>query len=427
MKIGAFLLLLLIVPSVYAIDFDMKSSFDKDETLLAKISGNFMESISADDLTLYRGGTRIPMTFSVREIDDSFYIYAQLLGKTEGNYTIFVEGVKYFQSGNLINENISKSFIISGNFTDFKINQGYIYSEGDFFVEVENLKDNEISVASAIIKDSEESSGGGFFDFFFSGSSSDGNATKIQSGQTKKINFNAEDFSAMTVQKIELSADNTVYQIPVFLTSNISKNETTTAVQKIKFEPSELNITLPFNSKTTRIVYLFNNGENDLENVTLLFSDSISPYISSSAKNISSLSENSSERIEFEFSSVNVERTVEGQIRAKTADNYYAYIAVFLSFVESYQPTNETGGIIPSCLELNGIICSETQSCGGGTQIASDGVCCLGTCSEVVKTSYGKYIGWGMIALVILGLIFFYFKKYRKVHNVVDLLNPKKR
>ena len=425
MKIGVFLLLLLLIPSVYALEIDMKSSFDKDETFLAKISGNFMESISAGDLTLYRGGTRIPMTFSVKEIDNSFYIYAQLLGKTEGNYTIFVDA-KYFQSGNLITENISKSFIISENFTDFKINPGYIYSGGDFSIEVENLGDGEISVNSAIVKDSEESSSGGFFDFFFSGSSSGGNATKVQSGQTKKINFNAEDFSAMTVQKIELSTDNTVYQIPVFLTSNVSKNETV-VVQKIKFEPSELNITIPFNSKTTRIVYLFNNGENDVENITLLFSDSISPYVSPSINNISSISENSSERVEFEFSSVNVERTIEGQIRAKTQDNYYAYIAVFLNFVESYQPTNETGGIIPSCLELNGIICSESQSCGGGTQIASDGVCCLGTCSEVVKTSYGKYIGWGMIALIFLGLIFFYFKKYRKVHTVVDLLNPRRR
>ena len=425
MKIGVFLLLLLLIPSVYALEIDMKSSFDKDETFLAKISGNFMESISAGDLTLYRGGTRIPMTFSVKEIDNSFYIYAQLLGKTEGNYTIFVDA-KYFQSGNLITENISKSFIISENFTDFKINPGYIYSGGDFSIEVENLGDGEISVNSAIVKDSEESSSGGFFDFFFSGSSSGGNATKVQSGQTKKINFNAEDFSAMTVQKIELSTDNTVYQIPVFLTSNVSKNETV-VVQKIKFEPSELNITIPFNSKTTRIVYLFNNGENDVENITLLFSDSISPYVSPSINNISSISENSSERVEFEFSSVNVERTIEGQIRAKTQDNYYAYIAVFLNFVESYQPTNETGGIIPSCLELNGIICSESQSCEGGTQIASDGVCCLGTCSEVVKTSYGKYIGWGMIALIFLGLIFFYFKKYRKVHTVVDLLNPRRR
>ena len=421
MKIGVFLFLLLVIPSVYAVDFDMKSDFSKDETLLARISGNFFESISGEEIIVYRGGTRIPMAFSVEDIDNSFYIYAQLLGKPEGNYTITIEKAKYYQLGQLVEEDLSKDFIISGNSSDFEVSPGYILSDEDFFIEVENLKDNSIVVKSKIINESETSSDGGFFDFFLKPSPAETqNSVTVKSGETKKINFKAEDFAEMTLQKIELSTDNTVYQIPVFLTSNVTVNET--ATQKIKFDPSELNVTMPFNSKTTRIVYLFNKGETDLENVTLLFSDSLSPYVSSSTKNISSLSENSSQRIEFEFSSVAVERTIEGQIRAKTEDNHYAYIAVFLNFVESYIPTNESGGIIPSCLELNGIICSEGQACDGGTQTASDGTCCLGACSEVTKNSYGKYIGWGMLVLVILVLVAFYFAKYRRVHNVVNLL-----
>lgn len=426
-SIALFLFSVLFLSSVYAVEFNMKSSLDKDETLLAKISGNFFESISSDDLTLYRGGTRIPMAFSIREMDNVFYIYAQLLGKTPGNYTIFVNDAKYFQSGVLIEGDLSKNFTILENSSDFKISPGYIYSDGDFFVEVENLGDSEIAIDSKIVKDSEESSSGGFFDFFFSGSSASGNLTKVQSGQTKRINFNAEDFTPLTVQKIELSTNNTFYQIPVFLTSNFSENETA-AVQNIKFEPEELNITISLDSNTTRVVYLFNNGKNDLENLDLIFSDSLEPYISSETKSISFLGKNSSQRLEFEFSSAGAERTIEGQIRAKTKDDYYAYISVFLNFVKSYQPENNTSDvIILSCLELNGIVCSENQVCDGGTQTANDGTCCLGTCSEVAKTSYGKYIGWGLIAVVLLGLIFFYFKRYRKVHNVVDLLNPGRR
>jgi len=420
MKIGVFLFLLLIVPSVYAVEFDMKSSFDKDETLLAKISGNFFESISGEDITVYRGGTRIPVAFSAREIDNDFYIYAQLLGKSSGNYTLFVENAKYYQSGVLIEEDLSKNFMISENSSDFKINQGYIYSDGDFFVEVENLKDSEIAVDYKIINESEKSSGGGFFDFFFSGSSTSSNLVKVKSGETKKINFNAEDFTPLTIQKIKFSTENTAYEIPVFIASNFTANGT--AIQGINFEPSELNVTMSFNSSTTRIVYLSNRGENDLENITLLFSDSLSPYISASTKNVSLLSKNSNERIELEFSSANVERTIEGQIRAKTQDNQYAYIAIFLNFVKSYVSINESGGLIPSCLELNGEICSQGQACEGGTQDANDGVCCLGVCSEKITNSYGKYIGWGLIALIFFAVIYFYFRRYRRVRNVVNLL-----
>ncbi len=427
MKIGVFLILLLIIPSVYAVEFDMKSSFNKDETLLAKISGNFFESISSDDLTLYRGGNRIPMAFSVKKIDNDFYIYAQLLGKTPDNYTLFVNDAKYFQSGVLVEGDLSKNFTILENSSDFKINPGYIYSDGDFFVEVENLMDFEIVVKTKIANESENSSGGGFFDFFLNGGAqTEADSVKVKSGEVKKINFNALDFTPLAIQKIELSTDNTFYQIPVFLTSDFAVNETT--AQRIKFEPGELKVTMPFNSNTTRIVYLFNNGENDLENLDLLFSESLKPYIFSEAKNISFLGKNSSQRLEFEFSSANAEKAIEGQIRAKTQDDYYAYISVFLNFVKSYVPTNESGDVaIPSCQELNGMICSENQVCDGGTQTANDGTCCLGTCSEQKTAPYGKYIGWGMIALIFLGLIYFYFRKYRKVRNVVDLLNPRRR
>ena len=144
--------MLLIIPSVYAVEFDMKSSFDKDETLLAKISGNFFESISSDDLTLYRGGNRIPMAFSVKKIDNDFYIYAQLLGKTPDNYTFFVNDAKYFQSGVLVEGDLSKNFTILENSSDFKISPGYIYSDGDFFVEVENLMDFCCELSNAFLR-----------------------------------------------------------------------------------------------------------------------------------------------------------------------------------------------------------------------------------------------------------------------------------
>jgi hypothetical protein len=83
---------------------------------------------------------------------------------------------------------------------------------------------------------------------------------------------------------------------------------------------------------------------------------------------------------------------------------------------------------IPLCSELNGKICSSGQICGNSkTQTARDGTCCLTSCVEKEKSYTFRIIGWGIIILILLMVGWFYFKKYRKIRNVVNLLKPKQR
>ncbi len=423
------------MPLASAIEFNVKSNFSQGETFTARVSGNFAESISANDITFYRENTRISLVPSVKKIDNDYYIYAQLFGKSPDNYSIVIQNVKYYTGGQLFANDLSKNFTITENLSDFSIEPGFVFTNKDFFITATNLRDFPITITSKIANDSQTASSGGFFDFLFGGgtsgsASTSGFQTILKSGEVKKINFgisgNTSFFILSVLQNLQLSTDKTSYRIPVFIsTSNINQ---TSLSPRINFEPNDINVSISLNSNLTRIVYLFNKGNSDLQDINLLFSDSIKSYISVSQQNISFLGKNSSKPVEIIFSSDAFDKIVEGQIRAKTQDNFYAYISVTLNFIKNFQPTNGSNDVIIStCSNFGGEICNTGQTCDGETKTASDGVCCLGTCATPQKTSYGIYIGFGLIAIIIIMLIVFYFMRYRKISGVADLLNPKRR
>ncbi len=60
-KIFFIILLILILPAISAIEFDMKAEFAQGETLMAKVSGNFIEPIINENIFLYRGHIRVPL------------------------------------------------------------------------------------------------------------------------------------------------------------------------------------------------------------------------------------------------------------------------------------------------------------------------------------------------------------------------------
>lgn len=77
-----FIFLLLILPIISAVEFDMKTELSRGETLMAKVSGNFVEPVLKENIFFYRGHVRIPMEYGIAKIDEEYYIYA-LLGTKE--------------------------------------------------------------------------------------------------------------------------------------------------------------------------------------------------------------------------------------------------------------------------------------------------------------------------------------------------------
>ncbi len=388
----------MIFPIISAIEFDIKSEFKQGETLIAKVSGNFVEPILKNNIFFYRGHVRAPIEYDVTKIDNEFYIYA-LLPATQNNYSILIENAQYMEGKEVIDEDIVRNFSITDEVADFSANPGFIIAKDDFFIEVQNLQDKKISIKSNIDED----------------------VVDLISGEIKKIYFDFDSIEEQT-KTIELSSDSLVYEIPLYVFSNKTKDRE----RDFKFEPSIFDVSMSTNSETTRVVYIKNIGKETLEYITLSISDSLKPYVSFSAEEIKELKEDSDIKIEIYLSSDSEERLIEGQITAKESNGtntIYAYSALSLNFLKDYVPLDgEVSSTSATCLELEGNICETDNECSGDIKYAKDGICCLGECKRVEEGSIGKLIGW-LIVLVIIGFLYWFFKnKYRGTKKDINLL-----
>ena len=95
-KILIILFILLLLPLISAVEFELKTNFSQGETLIAKVSGYFLEPILKENIFFYRGHVRIPMEYDVAEIGEEFYIYALLSDKSPNNYSIVIKNATLF-------------------------------------------------------------------------------------------------------------------------------------------------------------------------------------------------------------------------------------------------------------------------------------------------------------------------------------------
>lgn len=406
MKKGIFFVLFLILfltltmQVISAVEFDIKENFNEGETLMARISGNFLEPILRENIFLYRGHIRIPLEAYVTNIEGDYYIYSQLLGKAPNNYSLSIENVRYMKGAKISDETITKNFSISNITADFLIEPGFIKTNEDFFIEVQNLQDYEVTVDSEAGEYSE--------------------SILLKSGQIKKIYFQAEKVSDS--KTIKLSTNNLSYEIPILVSFEAILKE-----KKLRFEPLEFYISLSTDSDTNRIVYLYNIGDEVLENISLSVSDSLSSYVFLSKNNIEKLNKNENSRIEIYINSSDKEENPEGYIAAKT-ENISAYVFLSLNFIKDFQPLNDSEEpltISQTCEELGGKICSNEKKCNEEAVYAKDGVCCLGKCTEPenrFEDSAGKIIGWTMVVVIVGFLVWFFAKKYRGAKRPFNLL-----
>ena len=410
-KIIIILIILLLFPLISSVEFETKKEFDQGETLLAVISGNFLDQITRDNIFFYKGHVRIPMVYEVGKINNDFYIYAMLTGKDQGNYSIVIQDIRYNRGIAIVDEDIVKNFTITENTTDFSLNPGFIIASEDFFLEVQNLQEERITIQI----DTPES--------FISE-----NSLELKSGETKRINFElneqAWNFSS-AFEEIKLSSENTDYSVPVSAMSDINTTETTEGEQELnfKFEPHIVEISIATDSDSKRIVYILNTGDT-AEDIFISVSPLLEPYVTVSPQEINSLEENSTEKIEIFIASGTEEIIIEGQIDAR-AENFTSSLILVLDFIKDFIPEEpeDEEVIITTCVQIEGIICDGGERCTGKTSPTKDGICCFApaVCEEIPKSQTGKIIGWAVVIVVIL-FLFWFFKKYKKVKPRVNLL-----
>lgn len=394
---------------VSAVEFNVNSEYKQGETIIASISGNFLDQITKSNIEFYRGHVKIPMDYDVIKIENKFYLYASLVGKTPNNYSIVIKDVEYMKGAEVVDDEIQANFSITEEIADFSVMPGFIYTNDDFYLEVQDLQDFEIEIN---VKSSAE-------DYSFN----------LISGETEKINFDIGNLS-IGFQTIELSTNNLNYAIPVYLSLNETPEDE--KEKSFRFEPDELDFTMSTNSETTRIVYLYNDGEETIENITLSIPDSLEDYLSVSITQIDELEENESVKIEFDFISDDEENQIYGEIKAE-GDGLKTYLSVYLNFLKDYIPSENDTSVptdpakikIKTCEELGGEICEDDEECNVEVKNAKDGNCCLGKCEKIEKSSTGKIIGWGLIIIIISFLFWFFKVKYKRTRkkniNLVDV------
>lgn len=433
--------LFLIIPSVSAIEIQLNENYSIGETLIAKISGNFVDTPNSNNIFLYQDGhIPVPTQFSVSRIDNTYYAYTTLIDKSAGNYSLKIKNVRYYQVNTILDDDLIKNFTIKNEIADFYVIPGFLDTDKDFSLKLTSLKDNDVVV---YVNPEKSSSSSSFFDSLFGGNSdseetdSEFNVT-LSSGQSKNITLYLDrTLTEPTLKIINISSENTDYSIPVYM--NVENTTKDVGTGNLRFSSVVFNVSLATNSNTTRVLYLENTGNDSVENITLYVSSALAPYINLSEENLSSIPKNSSKRIDITFISGEFEKNIEGQITARylnsTDSTYiYEYSAVFLSFVKDYIPsTGDNSTNIPTdtktCSELNGKICSSSETCSGDSVYAKDSLCCLDSCvskDTEEKSSYGKWFGWGLVAVILIFLAWFFLKKFRKVSTPINLIQISK-
>ena len=415
---------MLVLPIISSIEFSVKTEFGQGETLIAKVSGNFLEPILKDNIIFYRGHVAIPMVFDSTKVQDDYYIYA-VLPQKNANYSLLIKDVKYLRGSETIEGDLTKNFTITDKIADFNVNPGFVVTKGDFFLTLQNMQDKQISVniKTSSSQTSEESTG--FFQALFGSSSGlETNETSLtlKSGELKKINFKTNDFNKTAFKTIELSSENSKYEIPVYVIINQSVS---IEEGRFKFSPVGLDFSMSTDSNITKIINIQNTGKKELNNISLELSDSLKSYFLLSRNEVDKLEGESSKKVGILVSSLQDEKTLQGEITAKIGDETF-YLPITAKFLKDYLPLpgeNESSGdfLFKTCLELNGKICKQNETCTGEKIEANSPNCCNGECKEQGSGSYTQIIGWCLLVLVVIAAYWFYSKKYKGVKSIVDL------
>ena len=360
-------LVILIIPQIYSLEIQMSSQIPQGETTIAKLEGNFLDSISKENIEFYRGAAKVPFVYDVGQINGIYYIYFQTSGKSQNNYSISIQNIRYYNGSSISNQPISKNFTITSETADFSISKGFVITGENFSIFLQNLNSD-----SLIIKFNTEILSGSFgnLEFYFQNNLVE-NSFTIFSGETEELEIHLQNINETTIRNLILSSENTEYEIPIYI---IAQNL-----------PQE-------------------NPENNSENETLNNPEEINETENETEDDGGSFWDLFKKKNETENSETNSENNSdEYEIIIDDNGNEYA--------------VDNNGNIInapassKTCSELKGSVCSSNQICqNDNSTYASDAKCCLSSCVKKTSNKNTKIIGWVIIGVILILLIWFKIK-----------------
>jgi len=371
-KSALFLLVLFLIPTILAIETTLKENYQPRETLIAEISGNFIDNIKAEDILFYSGRAFIPVIYDLAKIQDNYYLYAVLPNK-ERNYTLIIKNTRYLEAGEEKQEDLKFNFTVSGNASLYTPNPGFIIANKDFNIKVEsNIK--TINLQTSFLNSTQE--------------------FEIKPGITKKIPFSISEINQFIITSIILTAENLEYEIPVaiFPPGTSEKSEIS---ENLRFSKSYLNFTILKNQEFEFEISLLNTGQEDIENIEFNYQD-IEDTISVKPESLQVLEAGESEKVRITIHS-DALGTTQGFLTA-TSENYTA--TFYLNLL-----TTEDKVIYK--------FCEDDEECDGETKITTDGLCCIGKCKKESSEGMGKTIALIVILIILIIVVIFIIKKLK--------------
>jgi hypothetical protein len=412
-----------LLPLFSAVEFNLNANYSSGETMIVKVAANFISPLSKSNIFFYEGHVRIPMQYDVIQAGNSeYYIYASLVDKSAGDYSVNITNTKYMVGTQVVESNLMRNFSITNKTADFSVVPGAVSSSGDFSIEVQNLKESPISIS---VDTSEGNSGEREISILLSGNSTK-TSFSLQSGEKEKINFRP-GIGNKTLRFIEIKNQNLTYKIPVYLWGTVE------GVQQPTFslEPSSLSYSFATGTTEKKEVYLYNTGSVEIKDILISLDEELVPLVNLSVSKIDKLAPNSKATIGLTFFSKSPVQTL-GNIKAKS-DDIIAYSFLTLRFISNYTPVipNETiQSTVKTCTELKGKICnSTTEECSQEPVYAKDSVCCLASCETIKKSNSGTFTAVIIILVLVAAGAWLYFSKFRKTKkqpvNLLDIAKGK--
>ncbi len=408
-----------------------KDNYSKKETLIAGVSGEFTESITEENIYLYRNWNRVPFEASVTDIGDMFFISGDLDVSSSGNYTLEIRNVEYKKENQFTKDPFSKNFSIKEDTADFNINPGFIKTDEPFSIFFKNLRDKEIIINPSIENYPSENSE--IFSYL-----ENKNEINLNPLQLKEISFGM--INETNYYTLILESKNTEYKVPLYMIYDSKKSETKEGTGKkitkegskkhsISFDKDEININKLVGSNTTKEKILLINEGNFSENISLILSEPLREVISLKETSLI-LGKGESKNIFINVSYYAKETNFKGQLKA-VSQNASDLIEIYLEFFKEKENLEKEEEIdnppaSQNCSELGGEICKDNEKCIGRTMKAKNGICCLEECEKKESSITGKIVGW-IILLVIGLLVYWIYKKYNKTKKEFSIPDQLKK
>ena len=190
------------------------------------------------------------------------------------------------------------------------------------------------------------------------------------------------------------------YSLPAYIIGK--KNDSATYYQDyLEFRPIRIQRTVSLSDKPIYVVEIVNTGNSTLNDLKMYYDGNLF-YIT--PENIISIEPNQS--VSLNVSLKNITNSFNGNVYAVAGGvNVSLPISINVTSNVSNGSTNASGVKANYyCAELNGVICSASETCSSTSVVSLDGTCCTGKCQVQPSGSSSAWIGYLLGALVLIGL-----------------------